>query len=135
MRKNLQMSRFRRNYDDAGGARKGALGKFDPGAKLDRNYDPWNPKVLTDDLSDGKGKYTSNDVSFLNRKPSDTPRYDPTGSEKVKDIYDDVARTASMTMPAAAVLAPLNMASTNAGSEKTTAAFGGDPSEDPHRTV
>jgi hypothetical protein len=77
---------------DNDGYKTGALGKFDKGAKLDRNYDPWNPKVLTDDLSDGKGKYTSNDVSFLNRKPSDTPRYDPTGSEKVKDIYNDVCR-------------------------------------------
>jgi hypothetical protein len=77
---------------DNDGFKKGALGKFDKGAKLDRNYDPWNPKVLSDGLSDGKGAYTSNDVSFLNRKPSDTPRYDPTGSEKVKVIYDDVCK-------------------------------------------
>jgi hypothetical protein len=73
---------------DDQGFKTGALGKFDKGAKLDRNYDPWNPKVLTDDLSDGKGKYTSNDVSFLNRKPSDTLRYDPWG--KAKDLTADV---------------------------------------------
>jgi hypothetical protein len=37
------------------------------------------------------GGYTSNDVSFLNRSFR-TRRYDPTGSEKVKDIYDDVCK-------------------------------------------
>lgn len=76
--------------DDNYGHKRGALGKHDNGVKLDRNYDPWNPPTLSDGLSDGKGKHTSNDVSFLNRKPSDTLRYDPWG--KSKDIYDNVVK-------------------------------------------
>jgi hypothetical protein len=73
---------------DNEGYKTGALGKFDKGAKLDRSYDPWNPTVLSDGLSDGKGKYTSNDVSFLNRKPSDTPRTNPWGESR--DLTDVV---------------------------------------------
>lgn len=52
------------------------------------NCDPWNPPELTDGLSDGKGKYTSNDVSFLNRKASDTPRNDP--AAKAREIWQEV---------------------------------------------
>jgi hypothetical protein len=56
---------------------------------LDRNYDPWNPKVLSDGLSDGKGKYTDN-KNVLNHKNGDPTRTNPWG--EAKDLYDDVVK-------------------------------------------
>jgi hypothetical protein len=76
-----------RNDDD--GWKKGALGKHSPGVKLDRNYDPWNPKVLSDGLSDGKGAYTDN-KNVLNHKDGDPTRENPWG--KSKDIYDNAVK-------------------------------------------
>jgi hypothetical protein len=73
--------------DDDSGWKRGALGKFDPGAKLDRNYDPWNPKVLSDGLSDGKGKYTSNE-RVLRHKDGDPTRTNPWGEHR--DLTDVV---------------------------------------------
>jgi hypothetical protein len=54
---------------------------------LDRNYDPWNPKVLSDGLSDGLGKYTDN-KNVLNHKDGDPTRANPWGTPR--DLTDVV---------------------------------------------
>jgi hypothetical protein len=88
------MSRFRRSYDDAGGARKGALGKFDPPNKINRN-DPWeHPEIISDgneglSVADRKAKHTSNFDNVLNRKHMTPPR--ETNAE-ARDIYSDVCK-------------------------------------------
>ena len=72
--------------NDDEGYKKGALGKFDPPLKLNRNS-PWNPKVLTDDLSaaaDAAAKYSRNDDAGLrNKLPDDA-------TAKPRDIFDNV---------------------------------------------
>ena len=73
-----------RNDDE--GYKKGALGKFDPPLKLNRNS-PWNPKVLTDDLSaaaDAAAKYSSNDDAGLRRVKTDSG----SGAYPSRDIWD-----------------------------------------------
>jgi hypothetical protein len=53
---------------------------------LDHKSDSWR-RGVAGAVDGGTGRYTDNDVSFLVRKPSDTPRDDPTSS---KDIFDEV---------------------------------------------
>jgi hypothetical protein len=73
---------------DDEGYKKGALGKFDPPLKLNRNS-PWNPTVLTDDLNpaaDAAAKYSRNDDAGLRNKLPDE------ATAKPRDIYNDVCK-------------------------------------------
>jgi hypothetical protein len=81
---------------DNDGYKKGALGKFDKGAKLDRNYDPWNPRLLTDDLNpaaDAAAKYSANDDAGLREGKTDAENY-----PKV-DIWDLAESQSDRTGP------------------------------------
>jgi hypothetical protein len=83
-----------KNKGDSEGFKRGALGKFDPPNKINRN-DPWrNPEVISDgneglSVADRKAKHTSNFDNVLNRKTI-TPEGDT--SFQAKDIYDDVCK-------------------------------------------
>jgi hypothetical protein len=76
-----------RKMKDGSGAKRGALGKYMPGAGVVQG-DGWGDQADIGTNPKGCGKYTSDDVSFLTGKASDTPRFNTQAKER--DIFDEV---------------------------------------------
>jgi hypothetical protein len=76
-----------RKRSDDSGYKRGALGKYMPGSGLVRGS-AWGDRADIGTDPKGCGAYTSDDVSFLTGKASDTP-HDNTWLNQ-RDIFDEV---------------------------------------------